>query len=79
MDAALAIMDAGLIREGYCRKYDGSADRERIAEDYGWREHLPYKQGNLPRDLRDLLAALSEGGTDPVPRGMEGNRPARRG
>ena len=69
VDAALEVMDAELIREGYYHKYDASADPGRIAEDYGWREHLPYKYGNLPRDLRDLLAALSEGGIDLIPRG----------
>ena len=63
VERALAVMDAGLLREGYYGKY--SARRDAGSEEkYGWGEHVARKYSTRPGDLETMLGLLAERGID---------------
>ncbi len=67
VQAAMDIMDASLIREGYYAKYDakisveGEEDPVRL-DDYGWSEHVSRKYGERARTDSQLVRMLGKQG-----------------
>ncbi|MFO8060019.1 MAG: nitroreductase family protein, partial [Bacillota bacterium] len=70
VDAALQVMDAGLIREGYYRRLNGKIPLDGEEEDpesydtYGWGEHVSRKYSRGRRVFGHLARLLLEQGID---------------